>query len=162
MPIVHVTGKLFVMERLGGVPKKTRGFLKARLTGFIEELHAESVARAPVKTGKLRSEIISRVYSDNPERIAGYVVVATGGNSNEHAKAAALEYGVWAAPHPRTGSLRRLLGNNRRAKARVPGARHIRAYRYLRGPFEDAQGQFQAVVAETVGSVVAETNTELA
>lgn len=151
---VRVTGAREVAANLEAIPARLRKRLKSRIGELTEELKAEVVAAAPMRTGRLRSEITARLYADHKDRIAGYVSVYAPGVPNEYVKAGALEYGRHAFP----GTRRLIRGNNRRAKERISKGNRIGAFRYLRGPLAAMRETALTVIAETVAEVTAESN----
>jgi len=141
--------------------------LHARLTERIEAATAElweSVEEVvPHLTGRLASEIASRLFSGARNRVAGYVSVyaPNPGPHNEYAKAATLEYG---SNKPRAvrdethGIITRLAGSSRRIRARMSSPVNLAARRYLRGPLEELRGPIMVSLEEAVDETVAEAN----
>lgn len=152
---VITRGEREISQRLDGFPSFLQRKLTDRIAALTEQLWEDVESVVPHRTGKLASEIASRLYSQ-PQRIAGYVSVYAPGRPSEYPKAGALEYGWWAAPHPTSGVMSRLLGSNRRAKARTAGATHIAAARYLRGPLEALKPEAVAALDEAVAEAIAE------
>jgi hypothetical protein len=111
--------------------------LRERITSLVDKLQARAETAAPFKSGELRSEISGRVFSDNPQRIAGYVGIQ-GQQPGDYAKAAALEYGVNKAR-----TIVERLGS-RRIVERLSREVHMRAFRYLRGSIEGMRGEVDA------------------
>jgi hypothetical protein len=141
-------------------PEKARARLESRIHGLIDQLEGAVREAAPVRTGKLRSEITERIYSDQPSRIAGYVQVYAPGVAEAYPKAATLEYGT---DKPRRipdhgGIFRRLGEGQKRIESRLTAAAHIEAFRYLRGPFEEMEGDFQTELQQALDELVAEGN----
>ena len=79
-------------------PRQAHDALLASITQTTERLRAMVEGAAPKQTGKLVSEISSRVV-DAPNHITGYVGIA--GDGADYAKAAALEYGAHGTAHLR-------------------------------------------------------------
>lgn len=152
---VITRGELEISQRLQGFPPFLQGKLTERIASLTEQLWEGVESVVPHRTGRLASEISSRLYS-KPQRIAGYVSVYAPGRPGEYEKAGALEYGWWAASHPTTGVMSRLSGSNRRAKARTAGATHVSARRYLRGPLAALKPEAVAVLDEAVAEAIAE------
>jgi hypothetical protein len=147
----ETTGDRELALRFETFPTRARAKLVDRITSLTERLHERvdaAMGRFAHPTGKLQSEITSRVYADNPNRIAGYVeIYAPDGGSNEYAKAATLEYGtdkVRRAFERTGGLLARLGGARRRIIERASKPVHIEAFRYLRGPFADLEDEMYA------------------
>lgn len=152
---VITRGMREISQRLEDFPPFLQEKLTERIGVLTEQLWEGVESVVPHRTGKLAGEIASRLYSQ-PQRIAGYVSVYAPGRPNEYPKAGALEYGWWAAPHPTSGVMSRLLGNNRRAKARTAGATHVAAARYLRGPLAAMKPEAVAALDEAVAEAIAE------
>jgi len=146
--------------------------LHGKLEGRIGELTAtldDAVSTAAVDrfehpTGKLQSEVAKRIYGDNPDRVAGVVSVYAGGNANEYAKAATLEYG---SNKPRkvaseSGVMMRINGSSRRIKARLSEPAVIRAYRYLRDPLEEMRPEIVAALTEAISETIAQDDIGVA
>lgn len=90
---VVITGDTRVTARFAEWPAELHGASHAKIADMVSVLEDRVRALVPVRTGKLRSEIVSLVW-DDPDHIRG--VVTIGGNlpSAEYAKAGALEYGA--------------------------------------------------------------------
>lgn len=151
--ITRVEKGLEVQERLGALPGRLRRRLTRRITELTKELQAEVIAAAPMRTGRLRSEIKARVFSDR-KHVGGYVSVYAPGVKGEYVKAGALEYGRHAYP----GTRRLIHGKNRRAKARLSKGNRINAFRYLRGPLSRMHDEALAAISEAVTEATAESN----
>lgn len=134
-------------------PRLAHDKLTERITSLVDELEDRARDAAPVKTGQLRSEIRGRVFSDNPQRIAGYVGVL-GSDSNDYAKAGALEYGV---DKPRRLVARADRGRQRLVE-RATRTMHLRAYRYLRDSIEGMRGDVEAQLSEALDEAASEAN----
>jgi hypothetical protein len=140
---VTIAGAREAGERFDRFPTEAHERIVARIHGLTDKLYERVLATAPFKTGKLKSEIVKREFSDNPERIAGYVSVYAPGDPKEYAKAATLEYGT---DKPRkvpssTGIMMRLTGSHRRVLARLSKPVHIEAMRFMRGPLDDMRAE---------------------
>jgi hypothetical protein len=145
--------------RFDTFPQRARQKLVDRMTGLVDTLRARVESAAPRKTGRLRSEIQGTVYADNPNRVAGYVQVVAGGDSNEYAKAAALEYGTDKPRRAleRTTSLAVRLGRpRRRLLDRISKPANIDAFRYLRGPIEAMRGEVEAELSAALDEAARE------
>lgn len=143
--------------RFDTFPEKARQRLEDRIASLTEALQARIEGAAPQKTGALRSEIKSRMYADNPNRVAGYVSVYAPGVASAYAKAATLEYGT-SKPRRifKQGVSTRLGRANRRVVKRMSKPARIQAFRYLRGPFED----MEQTMRDELNSVLAELTDE--
>jgi len=87
-----VEGERDVAVRLDTLPDLLHRRLLERFVPLAERMAADERARAPERTGKLRSEIKGRVQ-EAPDLVRAQVrVEATG--PGDHVKAAALEYGA--------------------------------------------------------------------
>lgn len=142
--------------------------LKERIGEITEALYgavsAAAIDRFAHPTGRLQSEVMKRIYGDNPERVAGVVSVYAGGDQNEYAKAATLEYG---SNRPRkvaseSGVMMRLNGSKRRILARMSKPTVITAYRYLRDPLDEARPEIIAALTEAISEVIAQEDIGVA
>lgn len=155
----ETTGDRELALRFETFPTRAHAKLVDRITSLTETLHGRvdaAMGRFAHPTGKLQSEITSKVYADNPNRVAGYVEVYAPGAPGEYPKAATLEYGtdkVRRAFERTGGLLARLGGARRRIIERASKPVHIEAFRYLRGPFADFEDEMRtelnAALAET-------------
>jgi hypothetical protein len=139
-------------------PDQARKKLEERIRGLTEQLDERVAAAAPVRTGKLRTEIASRTFSGQ-QRVAGYVSVYAPGVPTEYPKAATLEYGSNKVRRvrERLSFLGRLGGVKARLVKRAAGKpAHIAAFRYLRGPFEGMRAEIEAALDEAIAETVAE------
>jgi hypothetical protein len=166
---MHVDGERVVIAKYSAMPGRTRRILRRRITALSRALQGGVRAAIPVRKSPrwpsalpaLAQFIVSKVYADNPARVAGYVSVYAPSNPAEYAKAATLEYG---STRPRAvrdearGVMRRLRGSSRRIRARLGKPAVIRAYRYLRGPLGDMRAEVVAALEE--GIVEAVTQVE--
>lgn len=151
---VITRGEREISDRFESFPVFAQQKLTERIGALTEQLWEGVESAVPHRTGRLASEIASRLYS-KPQRIAGYVSVYAPGASGEYPKAGALEYGWWAAPHP-SGVMMRLAGSNRRAKARIAGATRVAARRYLRGPLAAMRPEVVVALDEVMAEAIAE------
>jgi len=160
MPImsVRLDGDRELEARFDRFPAFARRQLAARIDQITEELEGRVEVAAPVRTGRLRSEIRGRTFTDNPERVAGYVAVFAPGIAGEYAKAATLEYGSNKARKifERAGALARLGGQRRRVLARLTKPVHIAAFEYLRGPFAQMEPEIRAQLEEAIAQAAAQ------
>jgi hypothetical protein len=161
MPVITRGDKELAL-RFEQFPRVAHAKLAERMQNIVDGLQARARAAAPHKTGKLQSEITGRVFSDMPDRVAGYVTVFTpdpGPPGNEYAKAATLEYGT-DKPRRVMGAARfsARLGRfaQRRLVARVSKPAHISAFRYLRGPLEDMREEIDAELAAAIAEATQE------
>lgn len=153
-----ITGDRRVVARFGEWPKELHDDLLERIRNLTEALQARVESLAPERSGKLKEEIVSRVF-DDPEKIKGLVTLAGGLPGAEYAKAAALEYGAHSASKVR--QYRRTISEafgrtispvdaDVRAYSRVA---NIEAHLYLRGGLADveadATAQLQAVIDQS-------------
>lgn len=128
-----------------------------RMEALMTRLEGASQDAAPYRHGTLKSEIHSKVYSDNPDRVAGYVQVYAPSNPKDYAKAATLEYGSDKVRRRFDRSARTLsaLLRQRRQVIGRSGPVHIDAYRYLRGPFEAMRPEIEAALNEEIAAEIA-------
>jgi hypothetical protein len=142
--------------RFDQFPRRLHDRLESRIRELTNVLEGHSKAAAPVKTGALRGEISSSVYSDNPERIAGYVSVRT----TLFAKAATLEYGSDKprniSEHSAHSVVERLFGGKSRIDKHLSKPVHIKAFQYLHGPLEQMRPEVEASLNEVVAQAAAE------
>ena len=90
---VVITGDRKVAAQFDAWPAELHDALLDRIKVMTVELEARVRALAPAKSGRLRSEIVSRLY-DDPQRIKGVVTLASDLPRAEYIRAAALEYGA--------------------------------------------------------------------
>lgn len=140
---VVANGARELIQRFDTFPQYARERIVAHMQTLIERLYGAVESRTPVLTGQLRSEEQRRVYDDSPNRIAGYVSVQAP-DSNQAAKAAALEYGSNQVGRRMGAGLSRL-------HARITsGPRHLEARRYLRDSLADIEGDVQAELSQAL------------
>ncbi len=136
---VTVANEREVALRFDRFPVELHEFLRQRIHAIVDQLYRRILDTEPFKTGKLKSETVEREFSDNPERVAGYVSIYAPSSSNEYAKAATLEYGTHKPRREfeKTNSVTARFGKSRRRVAlRFTKPVHIEARRYLRDPLE--------------------------
>ena len=153
---VTVSGARDLEVRLESFPEKVHRRLEeviGRLTGEIESQAQELAPVGPPTPGRLRSEIMPRLFADVPTRVAGYVsVYAT--DPKEYPKAGALEYGI--------DGMRKLAEraslSERRIAARIASVPvHMRAFRYLRGALDEYRGEAEEAIAEALAEAAGES-----
>lgn len=156
---VTTSGERALDVRFTEFPTRLRGKLEQRIRGLTDVLEERIRAAAPYLTGKLRGEITERVFTNQPDRVAGYVSVY-GQDRNDYAKAATLEYGSDKVRRrlSKGGGIIERLTRSRHLADRVGKPAHIEAFRYLRGPFEDMRPEMEAGIAEALTETVAEGN----
>ncbi|HZP88653.1 MAG TPA: hypothetical protein VFB54_17725 [Burkholderiales bacterium] len=141
--------------RFDAFPARARDKLEARIRTLVERLEARVETAAPRRTGALASEITSRVYGNQPDRIAGYVSVYAPGAPRAYGKAATLEYG--------SNKGRRIFARSssgrRRVVERVTKPVRIRAARFLRGPLEEMRPEIEAELNDALADTAAEEST---
>lgn len=148
MPLVS-RGERELIQRFDEFPTCARAKLTERMRSLINELQSRSRAAAPFKEGTLRGEIGSRVFADQPTRIAGYVGVYAQ-DDKEYPKAATLEYGSDAVR-------KRLSQERNRLIERISKPVHIKEFAYLRGPFEGMRDEIEAALAEALQEAAEES-----
>jgi hypothetical protein len=150
--VTELKGERSLGVRLDKFTTSSRQKIEERIRGFTEELNVRIKAAAPIKTGKLRSEISPRIFTDSEKRIAGYVSVFAPGQNTEYAKAATLEYGSNKVRRrfEKSGIALRLNARGHRISTRLGKAAHIQAYRYLRDPLEQMRPQIEAGLNEAL------------
>ena len=162
---MHVVGERVLLAKFTEIPARTRRILRRRIRSLTVTLQGEVRGAIPVRQSPrwpsslpaLGQFITSKVYADNPNRVAGYVSVYAPGTPAEYAKAATLEYGSnrsRAVQDLKHGVMRRLRGSSRRIQARMGKPAHIRAYRYLRGPFGNIRVEAISALEEGVAEMV--------
>jgi hypothetical protein len=156
---VEVRGTRELAARFDVMTTKARDRILERMTGLVDQMQARARAKAPFKTGKLRSEIIGRVYSDAVTRVAGYVsVYATDNPKREYPKAATWEYGTKKGRKLKEEHFSARLGrmSKRRLVARVTKPVTIVARRYLRGTLEEMRPEIEAAIDAALAEAAAE------
>jgi len=147
---VILRGERELSDRFETFPTWAHDRLEARIKKIVDTLQGRVEAAAPVRTGKLRSEVKRRVFADKPTRIAGYVDVFAGADSREYPKAATLEYGtnkprrIFQRAASGAYAVGRKGGKTFRLVDRVTRPVHIRAFRYLRSPFQAMRPEIEA------------------
>lgn len=136
--------------RLEQFPKGLQARLVKRIGLLDAALSARIQAAAPYKTGLLRSEVTPRLYTE-VDRVAGYVSVyaGQGAKKSEYAKAGALEYGANKVRQARTMARAKITNHFARSF-------ELRAYRYMRGPFDAMRGEIDAAFGEELAAAIAE------
>jgi hypothetical protein len=152
MPLIR-QGERELSERFDTFPAAARQGLADRITALTAELETRVQDAAPHLTGRLRSEIVGRTFTDQPDRVAGYVSVYAG-QSKEYAKAATLEYGTDKPRRifERSDGMVTRVGRHRIVE-RLTKPAHIAAFRYLRGPFEAMESEIAAELEGAVAEV---------
>lgn len=155
-----VKGDKELSARFEEFPTVAHTRLGQAIRALTDELYARVLSSTPFKTGKLKSEDTERVFIDDPKRVAGYVSVYAGADSNEYAKAAALEYGSnrGRKVYDKGGAMEKLRnGKLRRLAVGTTKPVHLAAYAYLRGPLADMQGQVQAELEAAIAQAIADS-----
>jgi hypothetical protein len=160
---VFITGDREIAQKFDEFPQQVRGQLRAVIAEKIEELAGRERALVPVKTGRLRSQIRSRVI-EKPEAIIGQVYFDGAKGSQDFAKAGALEYGGSGKSFKVRGheaQLGHVFG--RAAQLRVQIAAHTRvlnisAKRFVRDPVEAMKADIEAALAGAVEQASGEFN----
>ena len=159
---VTVNGDRQLSVRLEEFPERVRSAVKQRFLEIVGRLQGASKAAAPYGTSPdrtgphLRDEIVSRVFSDNPKRVAGYVQIYSPSDPKQYPKAATLEFGT---DKPRRVFGRRenmmaLLGSScRRLAVAMTRPVHIQAFRYLRTPLEQEQSQITGEIESAIAEI---------
>lgn len=157
---VVTRGDKEISLRFDQFPQQFKEALKSEIDELVAEALALSQKAAPRKTGKLRGELKGRTFIGET-RVAGYVSVYAGGDSNEYIKAATLEYG---SKKPRRIFKKDVYtitkrGKKRRAVDRFTRPAVIREFRYLRGPLADMQPEIKRRLQAVLEAQVAAANT---
>lgn len=154
----EIVGDREVQLRLDELPQAVHDSLLRRLTSLTAELAARVEAAAPERTGKLRSEVASRVYDDRVDRIRGRVTL-----SGEFGKAAALEYGAHKRTNVAAHAMRldHVFANRLAAPLTALVAAHSRlaniaATRFLRGPAASMAPEIIAELRQAIVEAAAE------
>lgn len=156
---VVTRGEREISARFDTFPSRARQKLEERITALTEQLEARVEAAAPHRTGALRSEITSRVFANQSNRVAGYVSVYAPDRPGEYPKAATLEYGSNKPRRmfERGGGIAARLGlRQRRIANRVSKPARIEAFAYLRGPLDQMRPEIEAGLNEAVAEAAAE------
>lgn len=153
---VVITGSRQVELQFEQFPEHLHDKLLARVRSLTSMVASRVRAAVPVKTGKLKGEIVSDIYDDGPTRVAGRVSV-----SGEYAKAGALEYGAHgtAIVKAHRATLSHVFGRHA-SPMNVLVAAHTRklnlpAHRYLHDPFKGLSGEIASQMRETVEEAAA-------
>lgn len=152
---ITTKGERELALRFDTFPTRAREKLKERIEPLTDALLLRIQGATPYATGKLRGQETSRIFADQPDRVAGYVSIA-GQSQNDFAKAATLEYGTdKVRQRLEKGGLAARLGSGRLAE-RVTKPAHVAAFRYLRKPFEEMEPEIRAALEEAIAEVAAE------
>lgn len=158
MPVT-LTGARELALRFDTFPDRCRAAIEQKIRAATDELQTRSRGLAPRKTGRLQGEIVTRVFSDSPTRVAGYVeVYASDEPQKEYPKAATLEYGSDKPRRKveRASVLSRLLGRpRRRIVSAISRPVHIKAFMYLRGPLEELRPEIEAALEDALTETAA-------
>lgn len=164
---MHVVGERVLLAKYSEIPARTRRILRRRIRTLAVTLQEAVRGAIPIRQSPrwpsslpaLAQFIASKVYADNPNRVAGYVSVYAPSTPAEYAKAATLEYGSnrsRAVQDLKHGVWRRLRGSRRRLKSRLGKPAHIRAYRYLRGPLGNIRAEAISALEEGIAEMIAQ------
>lgn len=156
---VVTRGDKEISLRFDQFPQQFKEAIKSEIDALVAEALQRSQKAAPKKTGKLRGELKGRTFVGET-RVAGYVSVYAGGDSNEYVKAATLEYG---SKKPRrifkqdayTVTKR---GKKRRVVDRFTRPAIIREFRYLRGSLDEMQPEIKRRLQAVIESQVESAN----
>lgn len=160
------SGDREIALRFETFPDRVRQRITQRVSSLIDSLKARIKAATPYDAANhsaihLRDEIESRMYTDQPDRVAGYVSVYSPGDPKQYPKAATLEYGSDAIRRKleKSASLFDRFGRpKRRVIGRANAAAHIRAFAYLRGPFEGIKSEAETSLGEALSEATEEAN----
>ncbi|MDE3016330.1 MAG: hypothetical protein KGI29_05335 [Pseudomonadota bacterium] len=150
-----ITGDRRIIARFGEWPKELHDSLLARIRALTDALEGRVQALAPERTGKLKSEITSRLF-DDPQKIKGMVTLDGGLSRSEYIKAAALEYGAHGGVKVRSYSrtIAEAFGRdispariNVSAYSRIT---NIEARVYLRGGLADVEAEATAELQQVI------------
>jgi len=160
---VEITGDRQVGLKFEEFPRQAHDRLLETITKMTDRLEAAVLGSEPFLTGKLRSTTVEKVYSDNPDRIAGYVRIIA-----DFGKAGALEYGSHrtitvnsrsAGQRGRQGHLR-ILSMFAKASNAVAAAytrtTNIAAEAFLRNSLGDLEAEFLAELDQAMQEAVDE------
>lgn len=157
----EVKGAASLAVKFDQFPREAHDNITRRFVGLIDRMETLSTRLVPKLMRRLMGEITGRVFSDSPDRVAGYLNVFDIGVSdpkhNEYAKAATLEYG--------TSKVRQLEERanlfNKRIKVRAM-ARPVRIipHRYLRDPFEEVSPQVYSEIEAALQETIQKSESE--
>ena len=151
------TSNQVALKSVEGFGERAHELLKARITSLTEALETRVLATEPFRTGRLRETTVEKVFSDDPDRVAGYVRITA-----DFGKAGALEYGSHRAitVNERSPAVRaRQAHAGIRAAFSRPSAalaasyvRHtnIAEHRFLRGPLEAMRPEILAEMEQAL------------
>ena len=134
-----------LVERKANIPQK----MNAVVTALTLKLHAAVTARAPVKSGRLRQNIVSEVVT-NESQALGRVFVAP---FVPYAKF--VEYGT--KPHdiyPTKAQALRFMVGGEAVFAKVVHHPGTKAQRYVHGPFEEMKPDIIAKIEAAVKEAI--------
>ena len=152
---VVITGDRRVVARFSEWPKELHDALLTRIRALTDTLEDRVRALAPERTGKLKEEIISRVF-DDPQKIKGLVTLEGGLSKSEYIKAAALEYGAHGGVKVRkssrtiTEAFGRDISPTRIDVKAYTRIANIDARYYLRGGLADVEEEATAEFREVI------------
>lgn len=159
---VITRGDREVSLRFDTFPVRAHKKIVKRVDALTEQLRVRVEAAAPYRTGDLRSEITARVYTNKPDRVAGYVSVFAPGKPSEYPKAATLEYGSNKPRRifERTSGIAARLGlQKRRIVGRLSKPVRLEAFAYLRGPLAQMKPEVELSLNEAIAETAAEDSS---
>jgi len=153
-----ITGDTRVVARFNEWPAELHDALLAKIRALTDALEGRVQALAPERSGKLKDEIVSRVF-DDPQKIKGLVTLEGGLTKTEYVKAAALEYGAHRGAKSRayqrtiSEAFGRDISPKRINVSAYSRIANIDARIYLRGGLADVEGdaveQLQQVIDQS-------------
>lgn len=150
-----ITGDRRIVARFGEWPKELHDSLLAKIRALTDALEGRVQALAPERSGKLKEEIISRVF-DDPQKIKGLVTLEGGLSKSEYIKAAALEYGAHGGVKNRayqrtiSEAFGREISPKRINVSAYSRIADIDARVYLRGGLADVEGDATAALQQVI------------
>ncbi len=150
-----ITGDTRIVARFNEWPAELHDALLTRIRALTDALEGRVQALAPERTGKLKDEIVSRVF-DDPKKIKGLVTLEGGLTKSEYVKAAALEYGAHRGLRVRKYSrtIAEAFGHDISPKRIDVSAysriANIDARVYLRGGLSDVEGDATAQLQQVI------------
>ena len=150
-----ITGDRRVVARFSEWPKELHDSLLAKIRALTDALEGRVQALAPERSGKLKDEIISRVF-DDPQKIKGLVTLEGGLSKSEYIKAAALEYGAHRGVKNRayhrtiSEAFGREISPTRIDVSAYNRIANIDARLYLRGGLADVEGDATAQLQQVI------------
>jgi hypothetical protein len=148
---ITISGDRLVATELEALPERIHRRLVARVTALTDQLLGAYRAGEPRRTGKLRSETVSKMEVA-PDLVRGLVTVA-GDSGQDFAKAGALEYGARGSVEVKAFS------RAGRTPLGTPAEQTVAAYtrqydiiarRYARGALDDMRSHIESGIAEAV------------